>query len=162
MKIKRRHVWTIGVAVVAAILVVLLVLIGLGDLQLPGTTSPAQVSVTAVQVTFQQGTTADGSGWLGPNTRVLTGAANGYPFLVAPGGSFSIPLELGNNYTSPVTLYTITAGAPFTFASSLPALPATLKALQDDALLQIFVNAPSSPGASLVLYLTINALPPSS
>ena len=162
MKIKRKHLWTIGVAAVAAVLVVLLVLIGVGDLQLPGAASPAKVNVTAVQITILQGLTANGSGWFGQSTYEYTGPANGYPFQVAPGSSFWIPIELENYDTNPHTIYSIAAGAPFTFSSSSPALPATLRALQDDAFLEVYVNAPSSPGSSLMLYLTINALPPSS
>jgi len=159
LKIRKRTLWTIGVAVVAAVLVTLLVLIAMGTLVLPGST-PAPVTVNAVQFTLLQGTNASGQGWFGPDTFVYTGAVNGYPFHVTPGATFSVPVEWQNFDGSPHTIYSISAAAPFTFVSTSPSLPATLAAYQDDAFMQIYVTAPSSAGATLTLDLTVNALPP--
>lgn len=161
MRIRRRHLWTIAVAIVAVVLALLLVFIATGILVLPTHGSPAPVSVTAVQFTVLQGTNASGLPWLGPSSFNYSGAANGYPFQVAPGAKFSVPVEWRNYDGSPHTLYSITAQSPFTFASSSPALPATLTAYQDDAFMQIYVLAPNSAGAHLTLFLTINAYPPS-
>lgn len=161
MRIRRRYLWTIAVAIVAVVLALLLVLIATGILVLPSSGSPAPVSVTSVQFTVLQGTNASGLGWLGPSTFNYSGAANGYPFKVAPGATFSIPIEWRNYDGSPHTLYSITAQTPFAFSSSSPALPATLTAYQDDAFMQVYVTAPNSAGASLTLFLTINAYPPS-
>ncbi len=119
VKIKRRHLWTIAVATAATVLVVLLILIAAGALVVPGTSSPAPVSVTSVQFTILQGTNASGNPWFGPSTVVYTGLANGYPFTVSPGGGFSVPITFENYDSSPHTLYSISAAAPFSFAGQL-------------------------------------------
>ncbi len=164
MKVRRRTLWTIGVAVAAAVLVALLALIALGVLVLPGTPGPAPVSVTSVQFTVLQGTNASGNGWLGPSSFSYSGVVNGYPFDVAPGGTFTVSVTWTNYDSNPHTIYSVSVAAPFAFSRTTPALPATLSANQDDALMQIYVVAPngsSAAGASLTLFVTVNALPPS-
>lgn len=162
LQLRRRHVWTIAVAAAATVLVVLLILIAAGTLTLPGASGPAPVSVSSVQITLLQGTNASGNGWFGPSTITYAGLGSGYPYQVPPGSSFSVPVTLQNYDSTAHTLYSVAVGAPFSFSSSSPALPATLRALQDDALLEISVTAPSTAGASGTLFITINALPPTS
>ena len=167
MKLRRRHFWTIAVGIAAVLLVVLLSLIALGVLVLPGGSGPAPVTVTAVDFTLQQGTlsrpcgNASEPGWFGASTFMYTGVA-GNPFVVvAPGGSFSVPLELENYDNNPHTLYSVQADAPFTVTSTSPTLPANLYACQDDALLEIYFTAPTTAGATLTLFVMVNALGPS-
>jgi hypothetical protein len=116
--------------------------------------------VTSVRFTLLQGTNASGFGWFGPNIINYTGIVNGYPFTVAAGAAFSVPLVLENFDNRTHTIYSVTAGTPFTFTSSTPTLPASLLALEDSAVLQLGFIAPSNPGASLTLFVTVNALPP--
>lgn len=160
MQMRRRTLWTIAVAVVAVVLAVLLILIAFGFLVLPGSAPPAPVTISAVQFTLLQGTNASGNGWFGPSTFTYTGIYNGFPFHVSPGGSFSVPVILENFDDNPHTLYSVSVQPPFLFESTSPALPQTMVALQDDALLTIYAKAPSSPGETLELFVTINALPP--
>jgi hypothetical protein len=160
--LRRRQIWTIGVAAAVTVLAVLLILIAAGVLVLPGTAAPTPVSVISVQFTILQGTNSSGNPWFGPSMFSYTGLANGYPFSVAPGGGFSVPVTFENYDDAPHTLYSIDVQSPFLFAGSSPTLPQTLRALQDDAYLLIYVTAPSTAGASLTLFVTINALPPSS
>jgi hypothetical protein len=160
IRLRRRTLWTIAVGVAATVLVVLLILIAAGVLVVPGTASPSPVSVSSVQFTIEQGTNKSGNGWFGPNTITYTGLANGYPFRVAPGDGFSVPITFENYDSAPHTLYNITVQPPFAFAGSSPTLPQTLRAYQDDAYLLIDVTAPSAPGATLTLFIFINAIPP--
>ncbi|MGI0052999.1 MAG: hypothetical protein ACRECR_01900 [Thermoplasmata archaeon] len=157
-KLQRRSIWTITVGAGASVVVALLVLVGVGVLILPDTSSSSPVSVTAVQVTILQGTLANGQGWFGSSPYTLTGAANGYPYHVSPGASFSITLVLTNNDSLPHTVYSVSVSPPFTFAGTNPTLPATLAPFQDTAPLTVVVGAPSSPGTTSTLLLTINAL----
>lgn len=161
MKVRRRTLWTIAVAVTAAVLVALLVLISIGVLVLPGAPAPAPVSVTSAQFTLLQGTNASGNGWFGPSSFSYSGVVNGYPFSVAPGATFSISVTWTNYDSNPHTIYSISVAAPFAFVRSSPSVPATLYGLEDDAFMQIYVTAPNSPGASLSVFLTVNAIPPS-
>jgi hypothetical protein len=160
-KLKRSQLWTIAVGVAAVILATFLALIAFGVLVLPGASPPAPVRVTQVEFTLDQGTNASGRGWFGPSTFNYTGIGYGFPYVVAPGGNFSIPLILENFDTVPHTVYSASASAPFTLTGTSPALPAEVRALQDDAGLQLFVKAPSTPGATLTLFITVNMLGPS-
>lgn len=160
MKIRKRTLYTIGVAVAVIVLAVLLLLIAEGVLILPGTAGPAPVSVNAVQYTILQGTNASGNGWFGPNQVTYSGAVNGFPYKENPGATFSVSIELRNFDSQEHTLYSVSVSAPFVFSSTTPGLPAEIPAGTDDALLQIYVTAPSSPGTTLTLFVTLNALPP--
>jgi hypothetical protein len=162
LRIRRRTAWTIAVGVAATVLVVLLILIAAGVLVVPGTGAPAPVNVSSVQFKILQGTNVSGNGWFGPSVITYTGLANGYPFQVAPGGGFSVPITFENYDSMPHTLYSISVAGPFTFAGSSPTLPQTLRAYQDDAYLMIDVTAPSTSGVTLSLFIEINALPPTS
>jgi hypothetical protein len=161
VKIRRRTVWTIAVAVVATVLVILLILIAAGALVVPGAAPPSPVTVTSVQYTILQGTNASGNGWFGPNVVTYSGPANGFPVKLSPGAQFTEWFTIINFDSSPHTVYSVAVQAPFTFVQSSPGLPQTLKALQDDADLEIFLTAPSTAGATGTLFITIDALPPS-
>jgi hypothetical protein len=161
LKIKRRHLWTIAVAIVVVVLVILLALIAEGILVIPGASPPAPVTVSSVQFTLLQGTNQSGYGWFGPSNFSYTGVANGYPFVVAPGGGFTVPLVLENYDSVNHTLYSVQAATPFTYTGSSPPLPVSVYAHQDDAVLQLSFSAPSSPGESLTLFVTVDFLGPS-
>jgi hypothetical protein len=161
LKLKHRQLWTIAVGVGAIIVVALLVLVALGILVLPGTPAPAQVTVTEVQFTILQGgANSTGFGWFGQGTFNYSGVVNGYPFTVAPGGSFTVPVTLENFDNNSHVIYSVQAAGAFIFKGSTPTLPATVPALEDDAALIFAFVAPSNPGASLTLSVTINTLPP--
>jgi len=155
----RRHFWTILIAIGAAVLIVLLALIAFGVLTLPGK-APPTVTIARTQVQIVQGTTASGQPWFGPSVFNITGGANGYPISLSPGQNFSIWVILQNFDTQSHTLYSAQSLTPFTLAKTIPTLPATVTAGQDDAGLQLFLIAPSTPGSNLVLYVTINAVGP--
>jgi hypothetical protein len=153
--------WTIAVAIGALVIVALLILIAVGVLVLPGTAPPAPVNVSSVQFTLLQGTNASGYPWFGPYTFTYTGLANGYPFSAPPGGTFTIPVILENYDNATHTIYDVTVGGPFTLKGTSPALPLTSPALDDNIILNLTVVAPSNPGATLTMFVTINLLPPS-
>jgi hypothetical protein len=161
VKVKRRHIWTIVVAIATIVLLVLLSLIALGYFVLPGAAPPAPVKVSQIDFTLDQGTNASGYGWFGPNTFTYTGIANGYPYSVAAGAAFTVPLILENYDDNPHDIYSIQVEAPFTLTGTTPILPATVAALQDDASFQLDFRAPSSPGATLTMFVTIDADLPS-
>ncbi|MGC2359526.1 MAG: hypothetical protein WA691_04390 [Thermoplasmata archaeon] len=161
MKVKRRHLWTIVVAVATIILLVLLSLIALGYLVLPGAAPPAPVEVNQIDFTLDQGTNSSGYGWFGPNTFNYTGIANGYPYSVAGGAAFTVPLILENYDNNSHPIYSISVEAPFTLTGTTPVLPVTIPALLDDASFQLDFRAPSSPGVTLTMFVTINADMPS-
>ena len=150
------------VAIAAVILLVIVVLIALGDLVLPGTPAPAPVTIQQVNFTILQGTNSTGANWFGPSHFSYSPVNHtlGYPFQVKAGGGFSIPVVLENFDNATHTIYSVTAGAPFTFITSKPLLPSSLMPLQDSAVLDMNFTAPNSPGSTLVLFVTLDALPP--
>jgi hypothetical protein len=152
--------WTVGVAVAAAVLLVFVVLVTLGTLVLPGSGSQREVTVTEVQFTIVQGVNAKGQGWFGASSFVIKGASNGYPLSVAPGASFTLAVPLDNFDTVSHTLYSALPGAPFAFLRSSPVFDVTVPARGGEAVVYLTYVAPSSPGASLSMSVTINAEPP--
>jgi hypothetical protein len=159
MKIKRRTWWTIGVAIAAGVLAIVLLLIAANILVLPSS-SPATVNVNSIQFTIIQGTNASGNPWFGPSHFNYSGVYNSYPFQVATGGSFSIPVELENYDSMPHTLYSVEIAAPFTLISTDPNLPQVIQKNTDETTLFVDIKAPGSAGTDVV-YMTIDTLPPS-
>ncbi len=161
MRTRRKVLWATLVGVVAAALAVLLVLIALGILVLPGTAPSATVNVTAVHFTILQGTNqTTGLPWFGPSPFNETGPANGYPLSVAPGAAFSVPVVLTNNDHVAHTLYSVGGTSPFTVTGTNPGLPVSFPPGEDEIFV-ISLTAPSGAGATVVLDITLNALPPS-
>lgn len=141
------------------VVVVLLVLIGVGRLALPSTTSsPPTVTITEIRWYILQGAT-NGHGWFGNNLTVL-GQDDGLPWVVNSGATFSVVITL--LATSDRPLYSANATLPFEMTSTSPALPSTPTGA-DDFIFRATVVAPSvSNSTSTVLGLTINALVPPS
>ncbi len=161
MKIKRTHFWTIVVAIVTVALVVLLVLIAVGDLVLPGKGAPAPVTVDMVKFTILQENNASGLPWFGPSNFTYTGLANGYPFVVAPGATFTLPVGLENYDSISHTIYSMNPDPPFTLVSCYPSLPFVVPPVlheDDGGNFDLTIQAPSSSGQTLTMYVVINAL----
>ncbi len=161
MKLKARQIWTLAVIAGALVLVVVISLIAAGVLVLPGTPAPSPVTVTEVTVNVLQGKNASGDPWFGPSPFNYTGVANGYPYHVSPGASFTIAVSLNNVDRSNHTIYSIIAAPPFTLIGCHPnpdPTPVIVPALSDDVFFQLSFTAPNSAGASLGLNVTFNAL----
>jgi hypothetical protein len=148
------------------VVVALLILVAVGVLVLPGTAGAAPVRVNAVEFTIEQGTNSSGFGWFGQSDFSYTGLANGYPFTPTAGSPFNVSIYLDNYDSVSHTVYSVTAGAPFTFKGSNPALPATIPPGvagpegPEGVYLEVTFVAPSTPGANLTLFVTINTIPP--
>jgi hypothetical protein len=160
VRLRKRQLWTIVVVVAVAVLVVIIALIGLGYLVLPGTPAPAKITLEQVNFTIVQGTNRSGANWFGPSHFSYAGLQNGYPFKVASGGTFNISLVLENFDSADHSIYSVSAATPFVFHTSTPVLPAVVLGDTDSAVLQMTFSAPNSPGATLTLFVTVNALPP--
>lgn len=158
MKRRRSKFLTYAVAAAAGVVVLLLILIAVGYLVLP-TKSAATVNITSTHYTILEGTNASGGFWFGPNTLSFADF-NGYPTNLTAGSTFGIPFVLWNHDSANHTIYTVTVNAPFTFVSSNPLLPRPIQAGADNANFVFSVKVPNSPGASLALNVTINALIP--
>lgn len=150
-----RRVIVYLVIAVAVIVVVLVAMIGLGVLVLPSNT-PAPVTISSVHLVIEQGTTPGGAPWFGPGSINYT-SAEGYPIQVTPGGTWSVVWTFINFDVHGHNITQVTAGPnpPFTKPSTLPALPYAIAALDDDGLLSITVTAPSTPGATFAVTLTV-------
>jgi len=155
----RRRLIFWAVAAVAVVVAVLLVLVGVGDLRYGGSPSTsATLTVTRVQWTILQGT-LNGStttGWFGPSNFNYTGA-DGYPLQTPAGGRFTVGVVLSVLGGHPRPIYSILAGSPFSVASCHPSLPVTVP-IDDDAGFDFTIQTPNTPGASLALNITLNAL----
>ena len=138
----------------AAVVVVLLVLIGLGTLILPSPSNPT-VTITGVRWTIEQGTDSNGHGWFGNSTINETGE-DGLPAQVTSGGVFTVQVTL--LATSNKTIFTATASSPFTVVYTVPGLPAQPIGV-DDFLFEVAVRAPSvSSDSSYIVLITLDAL----
>lgn len=156
---RRQWVWTALFAVALAVLVFLLVLIGVGYLRLPSTSSTgAQVTVTAVDWTIEQGTNGHGIGWFGKSQFNYTGATGWFPPTFAAGSELQVSWSISNFDTVNHTVYTVTAGAPFSVARTLPVLPMNVNVGDDGNTLGVWVTTSSSTSGSYVLDLTVDAL----
>ncbi len=152
----RGRLLTVLVAIAAAVVVVLVGLIGAGYLRLP--TSPAPtVTISAVHWHILEGTTAGGIGWFGNSTFNYT-TGNGYPQTVRSGGSISIPWTTSNFDSANHTVYSVTTSAPFAFEGSRPALPMVAPGGEDDVIFEFTIAIPSGTSGSFALDLTVNAL----
>jgi hypothetical protein len=144
---------------VAAVLVILLVLIGLGYLVLPKS-APGSVTIESVQFTIQQGTISGGSGWFGPST-FSYGNNAGFPRSVTVGQAFELPWDPENFDTKSHTVYTVNVGnAGFCVAGAHPALPDSIPPGDDGGQFEFSISVPSSASGALNLLVTIDALNP--
>jgi hypothetical protein len=149
----------VAVAVAAILVVVLVVLISVGVLVLPTKTS-APVTITSVELKVSQGTTGSGVPWFVPGYVNYTGV-EGYPIQVAPGTSWTVAWEFTAFDSVNHTIYRVSPSAPFVIASTNPAVPCLVPADTDKGTLSIVVTAPSDPGATYSLTLTVDTLTPS-
>ncbi|MGD0257829.1 MAG: hypothetical protein ABSB90_08140 [Thermoplasmata archaeon] len=152
------HRWlNLALGLAAGVVAILVVLVATGVLFLPpsGTT---EVRIVGVEWTIEQGTTASGFGWFGPNTINQTDTA-GLPFSVSPGNSFVLVLGLSNLDSVNHTIHSVTATSPFVVTSTTPATPRVVLAGEDDWFLRVFLTAPSvSTTTSFTVDLTVDAL----
>ena len=161
-KLSRNRILELAIGVVAVIVVVLLVLIGTGILRLPAS-SPSTVTVTGAQWNILQGNTRDGFGWFGNSTRYANDS-DGLPLTVNSGQTFGMSLTLSNLDDQNHTIFSVTAGSPFTVVSTRPVIgtsAATVIAGSDDWVITVTLRAPSvSSDTSSSLTITLNAIPP--
>jgi hypothetical protein len=138
--------------VAAAVVVVLLVLIGLGILAPLG--PPAgQYTVQGVTIQLVQGTNPGGGGWFGNNTQTI--GAPTYPATFTAGSSFQLRWTFSNFDTSGHNITSVTAAPPFSVVSVSPALPAYVSPHADNAYLLITLSVPNSAGGSGAVTLTV-------
>ncbi|MGD0250933.1 MAG: hypothetical protein ABSB97_08650 [Thermoplasmata archaeon] len=154
-----RRAITIAIVVVAVVLVVLEGLIAGGILVL-SSKGPAPVTISSVFLKVQQGETATGNPWFLPAYVNYT-SNDGYPIQVSPGGSWKVVWSFLSIDTVNHTIYTVTASSPFTIQGTQPTLQWKVPPADDDGNLAIMVTAPSTPGTTYSLTLTVNALTPS-
>lgn len=184
MKHRRQRLFNIAVAVAAVIVVVLVALIGLGYLVLPHS-PPSPITISDTDYTILEGTNSAGAYWFcfaSPSANYTNGSChsgytngdctgstcsldypgvNGYPTTVAPGSTFYLPFVIWNIDTHNHTVSSILTGAPFVYVNAetlkgVP-LPVVVPAGYDDANFEVWMTAPSDPGASLAISITINA-----
>lgn len=155
----RRRVITWAVVAVAALVVVLLVLVGVGDLRV-SPSSTGDLTVSRVQWTILQDTINGSSttGWFGPSSFNYS-YADGYPLQTSAGGTFTVGVVLSDLGGQPHPMCSAIAAAPFSVVSSHPALPVKVP-VDDDVGFSFTIQTPDSPGAVLTLNLTLNALNP--
>jgi hypothetical protein len=158
VKLRRRRFLGYAIVAAAAVVVLLLVLIALGYLVIP--TSPSSpVRITATEYTILEGTNSSGGYWFGPDSLSYPGF-NGYPGNFTPGSTFGVPIALYNYDSQNHTVYSVAVNPPFKFVGSNPPLPCVVPAGEDSANFEFTVSVPNSPGASLVLSVTINTVSP--
>ena len=149
-----------AVAAIAIVVAVLLVLVGVGDLRYGWSISNSSATLTVTQVEWTilqdyiNGSTT--TGWFGPSHFNYTGA-DGYPLQTPSGGQFTIGVVLSVFGGYPRPMYSIFVSSPFSVASCHPSLPITVP-VDDDAGFDFTIQTPNSPGASLALNITLNAL----
>jgi len=158
MKLRRRRLLSLAILAATVAVVMLVALIGLGYLRLPQPTT-APISITGTQYTILEGRNSSGGYWFGPSTLDYPGV-NGYPTSVSPGATFGLPIVLWNHDSLNHTVYSVLVGSPFTLVRIVPSIPIVVPAGYDDANFEFWVTAPSDPGASFVVTITINALTP--
>ena len=148
-----------GVAAASVVVAVLVVFIALGLLVLPSpvpSPAPSPVTVQSVHWTIDEGQTSQGLGWLGPNEFNYTGAY-GFPYSVGPGKSFVVTWQFMNYDNQSHTIVNVSATNGFAIQDVSPALPAAVPIAEDSGYLMITVVVPNTPGADVVLNLTVLA-----
>lgn len=149
-------------AVIAAAVLVaaLLTLVAVGELRISSSPSAGTLTVSEVQWTILQGTIINSStGWFGPSTFNYTNAS-GFPLQVAAGSQFIVPLVLSDLGGQSHPMCSALASSPFSVVATHPTLPVKVPAGEDDAGFSFTIQTPNSPGAVLVLGITLNALSP--
>ncbi|HYA58128.1 MAG TPA: hypothetical protein VEH57_06675 [Thermoplasmata archaeon] len=147
--------WTI--AAVAALVVVLLVLVGLGILSVAPDPPAKTLTVVGAERWIDQGTTASGRGWFGPSYYNYT-VPDGFPIVVPVGGTFALVVTFSNFDNQTHTLYSAVANTPFSVSGSRPALPSVIPPRQDEPVYEFLITVPNEPGARLWLNVTLDAL----
>jgi hypothetical protein len=179
MKVRRQRLLSLGILVATVVVVVLVALVGLGYLVLPSST-PDPITISGTHYTILEGTNSSGAYWFcfpSPGSSYATGfcekgytagtcaelacnfsypGVNGYPTTVAPGSTFSVLLVMWNNDTVAHTVSSVVVGPPFTGVRSDPPTPIGIPAGSDDANFEFWITAPSDPGASLAITITIS------
>lgn len=150
-------VWTALFAVALGVLVFLLVLIGIGDLRLPGSSSPS-VTVTEVKWTIEQGTNKGGLGWFGKGEFNYTNATGWMAPTYPAGSRFTVSWSIANYDTVNHTIYSVSLGSPFLLAGTRLPLPMNVNVGDDGNVLELYVTTPSSTSGAFALNITVNAL----
>jgi len=153
---RRARLWTIAVLAATIVVAALLVLIALGILVLSAPATPT-VTVTGVEWHIDQGTTSRGIGWFGPS-EINTTPYDGFPVSIASGHTFNVVLKLSDLDSVNHSIYSLIVGAPFTFSSSSPRLPALVSSGEDDWSMVVTVTVPTvSSSETLGVNVTVDA-----
>ncbi len=135
----------LGLVIVAIIAVIVLA----AALSYLYTATPlAKVTVQGGTVTIEQGT-VDGRGSIGVigiSPQIYGGTSEGYPLTLAPGGTFTIQVALGNPDTENHTLDVVRVAEPFVGQSVGVALPLTIPPGRDLEL-PVVLTVPSEAGS---------------
>jgi len=147
-----RRLVTFALIAAAIVVVVLVALIGLGVLVLPATqTTP--VTISSVHLIVDQGQSSSGFPWFGPSSINYT-SAEGYPFQVAPGHTWSVVWTFTNLDSVSHNVTQVSPSSPFTKPATQPALPYAVGPGEDGAL-SIILTAPSTPGSTYAVTLIV-------
>lgn len=154
----RRRGWFLKtlIAVAAAVVVVLVGLIAAGVLVLP-LAPPTTVTISEVQWTVLEGTTAQGYGWFG-NSSFTWDHRNGFPLTLSPGSSFQLPWTTANMDGVNHTIYSVSVNPPFRLVSTWPTVPVVAPGGEDSVVFEFQISVPSTASGSMVLQVTVNAL----
>lgn len=147
-----RRLFTVLLIAVALLVVVLVALIGFGVLVLPAHSS-APVTISSVHLVIDQGVTSTGQPWLGPSSINYT-SAEGYPLQVSSGQTWSVAWTFINFDDAAHSITLVTPSAPFAKPTTQPSLPYNVLA-GDEGALSIILTAPSTPGVSYAVTVTV-------
>jgi hypothetical protein len=151
----RSTLWTLLIAIAAVLVGTLLLLAALGYLAFPTSSAPSYV-VTGARIILVEGTTSNGQGWFGPNPTNLTGPP--FPLEVSPGATFTLTWTFSNFDGKAHTVSSISVAAPFALVSVTPTVPSQVPPYIDSGAYLLTLRAPSSPGGSGEVVLTVDAL----
>jgi hypothetical protein len=154
---RRQQLWTALFAVALGVLVFLLVLIGIGELRLPGAATP-NVTVTEVQWTIEQGTTGHGVGWFGKGLFNYTTATGWAAPTFAAGTELKVVWDVQNFDSVPHNITGVSVGQPFTVDTARSsALPLAVNIGDEGAILTVWVTTSSSTSGAFVLTITVTS-----
>jgi len=151
-RMSRHPLLTVSIIVAAIVVVVLVALIAFGVLVLPSN-SPAPVTIQSVHLKVIEGNTSQGDPWLEPNI-VNYNSSEGYPHSLAPGATWTVVWQFINFDDASHNITFVSPSAPFAKPAVYPSLPYGVRA-GDEGTLAMTLTAPSTPGVTYALTLTV-------
>jgi hypothetical protein len=151
-RVSRHPLLTVSIIAAAIVVVVLVALIAFGVLVLPSN-GPAAVTIQSVHLKVIEGNTSQGDPWLEPNVVNYT-SAEGYPHSLAPGATWTVVWQFINFDDVSHNVTFVAPSAPFAKPAVVPSLPYGVRA-GDEGTLTMTLTAPSTPGVTYALTLTV-------